>query len=63
MRNSLRIVSSIGDVRVIPFWSFQNNQDVEKTKGVTWIRTRDVVGEGLDVLHYAIRSLVRILFN
>ena len=63
MRNSLRIVSSIGDDRVIPFWPFQNNQDVEKTKGVTGIRTRDIAGEGLDALHYAIRSLEIIIFN
>ena len=56
-------VSLTGNDWIIPLRPFRNNQDVEKTKGVTGIRTRDVAGEGLDVLHYAIRSLERSLFN
>ena len=62
-RNSKIIVSTRQKSAVIPFWSFQNNQDVEKTKGVSGIRTRDVSGEGIDLLHYAIMSLERSLFN
>ena len=45
------------DFGIIPFWPFQNNQDLEKTKRVTGIRTRDVDTEGLDDLRYAIKSL------
>ena len=45
------------DFGIIPFWPFQNNQDLEKTKRVTGIRTRDVATEGLDDLRYAIKSL------
>ena len=44
------------DFGIIPFWPFQNNQDLEKTKRVTGIRTRDVATEGLDDLRYAIKS-------
>ena len=55
-------VSLTGNDWIIPFWPFRNNQDVEKTKGVTGVRTRNVAGEGLDVLHYAIRSLENGLF-
>ena len=54
MRNSLRIVSSLGKYGIIPFWPFQNNLDFEKT--------RDIGAEGLDVLHYAIGSLETRLF-
>ena len=45
------------DFGIIPFWPIQNNQDLEKTKRVTGIRTRDVATEGLDDLRYAIKSL------
>ena len=45
------------DFGIIPFWTIQNNQDLEKTKRVTEIRTRDVATEGLDDLRYAIKSL------
>ena len=58
----MRIVSSLGKYGIIPFWPFQNNLDFEKTKGVTGTRTRDIGAEGLDVLHYAIRSLETRLF-
>ena len=44
------------------FGHFEIIQISKKTKRVTGNRTRDVATEGLDVLHYAIRSLKTSIF-